>query len=85
MLTEAIIISIITAISTIAGSWLINRKEHHKDAINRAKREQFVDSNITLIQKKLDEHNHYAQRFSEIEKSIVRIDTTLLSIVKERS
>lgn len=84
MLTEAVIVAIITAVSTIAGSWLVNRKEFHKDEIKRAKRDQFIDSNLELIQKKLDEHNHYAEKFGEIEKAIVRIDTTLKAINKER-
>ena len=83
MLTEAIIVAIITGITTIIGSYLMNRREVHKDNIKRAKREQFIDSQLKSIEKKLDEHNHYAQRFNEIEKSIVRIDTTLLSIVKK--
>lgn len=85
MLTEAIIVAIITAVSTIAGSWLVNHKEFRKDEIKRAKREQFIDNNLEIIQKKLDEHNHYAEKFGEIEKAIVRIDTTLKSINKERS
>lgn len=85
MISEAIIVAIITGITTILGSYLINRKDVHKDNLKRAKREQFIDSQLKLIEKKLDEHNHYAQKFHEIEKSIVRIDTTLLSIVKERN
>lgn len=85
MITEAIIIALITGITTISGSYLVNRKDINKEKIERAKREENIDSRLKVIEKKLDEHNDYAKKFGEIEKSIVRIDTTLLSIKKERS
>ena len=83
MVTEGIIIACITATATVIGNWLITRKSVHEDNIKRAKREQLVDDKLQSIDKKLDEHNHYAQKFNEIEKSIVRIDTTLIQIAKK--
>lgn len=83
MVTEGIIIASITAVTTLIGNWLLSRKYQHQDDIKRAKREQFIDSKLESIEKKLDEHNHYAQRFNEIEKSIVRIDTTLVQVIKK--
>lgn len=85
MITESIIVAIITGITTIGGSYLVNRKDINKEKIERAKREENIDNRLKIIEKKLDEHNHYAQKFGEIEKSIVRIDTVLSSIEKERS
>lgn len=79
MITEAVIIAIITGITTISGSYLVNRKDINKEKIERAKREENIDHRLKTIEKKLDEHNHYAQKFGEIEKSIVRIDTILSS------
>jgi hypothetical protein len=79
MITESIIVAIITGITTITGSYLVNRKDINKEKIERAKREENIDSRLKTIEKKLDEHNHYAQKFGEIEKSIVRIDTILSS------
>lgn len=32
---------------------------------------------LDILEKKVDEHNGYAKRFSSIEKAIVRIDTKL--------
>lgn len=83
MVTEGIIIALITAITTILGNWMVNKRAINEDNIKRAKREQLMDSKMDLIEKKLDEHNHYAQKFAEIEKSIVRIDTTLVQIAKK--
>ena len=79
MITESIIVAIITGITTISGSYLVNRKDINKEKIERAKREENIDSRLKTIEKKLDEHNDYAQKFGEIEKSIVRIDTILSS------
>ena len=79
MITESILVAIITGITTISGSYLVNRKDINKEKIERAKREENIDSRLKIIEKKLDEHNHYAQKFGEIEKSIVRIDTILSS------
>lgn len=83
MITEGIIIACITATATVIGNWLVTRKAVHEDNIKRAKREQLVDDKLQSIEKKLNEHNHYAQKFNEIEKSIVRIDTTLVQIAKK--
>lgn len=73
MLTEAVIIALITAITTIFGQYLVTRKEYQKDGVKRAKREQFIDSQLSNIDQKLTEHNRYAEKFSTVEKSIIEI------------
>lgn len=90
MITEAVLVAFIGGTFTLLGSYIILRRETHKDNVKRAKREAFIDAKLQAIEKKLDEHNHYAEKFTrtdirigEIEKSIVRIDTTLLSIIKK--
>lgn len=49
------------------------RKKQEADAV----RDALLNKKIEDMDKKLEEHNHYAKRFEEIEKSIVRIETTL--------
>ena len=85
MITESIIVAIVTGISTVLGSYIINRKDINKEKIKQAKREENIDNRLSQIEKKLDLHNNYAKKFGEIEKSIVRIDTSLSLLNKERS
>lgn len=44
---------------------------------------QDIRRRLDSVEKKLDEHNHYASRFSEIEKSIIRIDERQASILQQ--
>lgn len=85
MFTEAVIVAIITGITTILGSYFVNKKEATKDSNNRNERQVLIDKQLDLIQEKLDEHNHYASRFEEIEKAIIAIQKDIHYISKERS
>ena len=84
MLTESIIVAIISSITTITGVILVNKRENAKYNQEKARWSQHIDDEINSIKKKLDTHNHYAEKFGEIEKSIVRIDTTLISLKEKR-
>ncbi len=85
MITESIIIAIITAVTTITGTFLVNRREIHKKNNKKEQWESFIEQRINIIEKKIDEHNHYAQKFREIEKSIIAIQKDIEYIKKERS
>ncbi|MBQ6396199.1 hypothetical protein IJH89_01275 [Candidatus Saccharibacteria bacterium] len=76
-MTEAVLIAIITGSVTLAGNLIANHSARKKDAIERARRDQEFKDKLDILEKKVDEHNGYAKRFGEIEKAIVRIDTTL--------
>lgn len=47
------------------------------NSVKQAKRDQKLDDHLLAIDKKLDEHNHYAQKFEEIEAHLARVDTNL--------
>lgn len=83
MISEAIVVGLVAGISSIISSWLVNKKSQHIDDIERAKRQQIIDSKLEVIEEKLDEHNHYAKRFEEIEKAIIRINTILEEFMKK--
>lgn len=76
-MSEGVIIAIITGAITLAGNLISNHTARKKDAIERARRDQEFKDKLDILEKKVDEHNGYAKRFGEIEKAIVRIDTTL--------
>lgn len=86
-----IIVAIIALVGTIFGAVLGYIGKSRKIAIDEAKREQEqsdlfnkIFEEMKDIKKKLDEHNHYAEKFGEIEKSIIAIKKDIEYIRKER-
>lgn len=76
---DAIIVALITGGVTLTVNLIANWSARKKDAIERAKRDQHLDDQIAEMNKKLDEHNRFSDKIGNIEKAIVRIDTTLAS------
>ncbi len=77
---ENIIVALITGVCAIVGQYLISQKKTRDDEIKDAQREQkqldqleAMDERFKVIEKKLDEHNGYAEKFGEISTSIVAI------------
>lgn len=86
-----IIIAVIGLIGTVVGAVLGYVSKSKKQAIEDAKREQQqndqfnkIFEEMNIIKKKLDEHNHYAEKFGEIEKSIISIKKDIEYIRKEK-
>ena len=77
MISEAILIAIITGSFTLAGQYIISRKNRRDDEIKAALRDQKVDMRLGSIETKLDIHNGYAEKFGQIEKSITAIETRM--------
>ena len=76
---ENIIVALITGVCAVVGH-LISQKKTCDDEIKDAQREQkqldqleAMDERFKVIEKKLDEHNGYAEKFGEISTSIVAI------------
>ena len=69
MMSDVIIVAIITGICSVVGQWLISRE-----------REIRLDERLKSVEKKLDEHNGYAQKFEKIQIDITKISTTLESM-----
>ena len=77
---ENIIVALITGVCAVVGQYLISQKTTCDDEIKDAQREQkqldqleAMDERFKVIEKKLDEHNGYAEKFGEISTSIVAI------------
>lgn len=65
-MSEVIITAIIAGICSVLGQWLISRE-----------REIRLDERLKSVEKKLDEHNGYAQKFNDIQVDIAKISTKL--------
>lgn len=86
-----IIVTVITLFGTILGIVVgyISRAKHQ--SIIDARREQSqsdhfekISEDMNDIKKRLDEHNRYAEKFGNIEKSIIAIKKDIEYIRKEK-
>lgn len=76
-MSEGIIIAIITGVLAVLGTYMgniaITRKKSREDAIRDAERETRQAMRLDAIEKKLDIHNGYAEKFEGIGKDITAI------------
>lgn len=69
MMTDVIIVAIITGVCSVVGQWLVSRE-----------REIRLDERLKSVEKKLDEHNGYAKKFEAIQIDIAKISTKLENV-----
>lgn len=77
MITETIIVALITSAFTFAGVLVANWSNRRKTDVDQAQRDQRIQDKISELTKKVEEHNGMLDRVANIEKSIVRIETKL--------
>lgn len=77
MITENIIIAIITGLFAFAGVVISNYTSNKRNSIEQAKRDTKIEDKIQALSDRVDKHNGMLDRISSIEKAIVRIDTKL--------
>ena len=77
MITENIIVAFITGAFAFAGVVITNTKSNRKNAIEQAQRDTKLEDKIQALTDRVDAHNGMLDRITNIEKSIVRIDTKL--------
>ena len=75
MITETIIVALITSVFTFAGVLVANWSNRKKTDVDQAQRDQRIQDKISELTKKVEEHNGMLDRVANIEKSIVRIET----------
>lgn len=77
MITENVIVAVITGIFATIGVVVTNYASNKKNSIEQAKRDQKIEDKIQALSNRVDAHNGMLDRITNIEKSIVRIDTKL--------
>lgn len=77
MITENIIVAVITGIFAFAGVVLSNYTATRKNSIEQARRDTKLEDKIQELSDRVDAHNGMQDRIASIEKAIVRIDTKL--------
>ena len=77
MITENIIVAIVTGAFAFAGVVISNRASNRKNAVEQAKRDTKLEDKIQALTDRVDAHNGMIDRITNIEKSIIKIETKL--------
>ena len=79
----SIITALIAAGASMAGTWAMSAKQKKEDAVKEAVREQAQADRLDRIEKKLDEHNGYAQKFADATTAIALLQKDV-EYIKEK-
>ena len=77
MMTENIIVAVITGLFAFAGVALSNYTSNRKNTMEQVRRDAKIEDKIQQLSDRVDAHNGMLDRIASIEKAIVRIDTKL--------
>lgn len=81
--SDAVLVALITGICAVVGQWLISRNQNQKRKIDEAVRDARLDDRLAGVERRLDEHNRYAQKFETISVNLATI-TTEIKNIKEK-
>jgi len=84
-LSEGVLIALITGLCAVVGQWLISRNQNEKRKVDDAVRDARLDDRLAGVERRLDLHNGYAERFSEIQTDIAVIKNDIKTLYKERN
>ena len=73
----AIIVALITGVCSVVGNFFVSKSYRTKAEQKREVDEAKVEMRLDSIEKKLDVHNGYAEKFGEISVTIAEILTEL--------
>lgn len=81
-MSDAVIVALITGICAVVGQWLISRKQTADRETAEAVRDAKLELRLQSVEKKLDLHNGYAERFAEIGADIAVIKNDIKTLYK---
>lgn len=84
-MSDAVLVAIITGICAVLGQWLITRAQAAKTRIDDAVRDKGIEDRLSALEHKIDIHNGYAEKFSEIGADIAVIKNDIKTLYKERN
>ena len=68
---NAIIVAILAVLGSYLGNVALTRKKAREDELRAIERETRQEERMKSIEKKLDEHNKYAEKLGSIEQSLI--------------
>lgn len=81
-MSDVVIVALITGICSVIGQWLISRSQNEKRKIEDAVRDARLEDRLKSVEKKLDEHNGYAEKFTSISTDIAVIKNDIKTLYK---
>lgn len=81
---KEIIVAVITGVCAVLGQWIISRRQSKNQQVEDAKRDQRQEDRLAVIEKKIDIHNGYAERFAEIGTDIAVIKNDIKTLYKAK-
>ena len=79
-MSDIVIVAIITGICSVIGQWIISHNANEKRKIEDAVRDARLDDRLVGVEKRLDDHNNYAQKFGEIQTDIAVIKNEIKNL-----
>lgn len=76
----AIIVALITGVCSVVGNFFVSKSYRTKAEQKREVDEAKVEMRLDNIEKKLDIHNGYAEKFADIAVAMAEISTELKAI-----
>lgn len=83
-MSDAVLIAIITGLCAVLGQWLISKQTVKQKKTDDAVRDARLDDRLAGVEKRLDEHNNYAAKFTEIQTDIAVIKNDIKTLYKEK-
>lgn len=82
-MTEAVLVALIAGVCSVFGQWLISRKQREDDAAERARLDERTAQRLASIEKKLDTHNGYAAKISQVQQDIAVIENEIRNMERK--
>ena len=79
-MSDAVIVALITGLCAVVGQWLISRGQAEKKREEDVERDTRLDERMKGIERRLDMHNKYAEKFGEIQTDIAVIKNEIRNI-----
>ena len=83
-MSDPVLVALITGLCAVVGQWLISRSQNEKRKVDEAIRDARLEDRLKSVEKKLDEHNGYAQRFSIIQTDIAVIKNDIKTLYRAK-
>lgn len=83
-MSDAVLVAIITGVCAVVGQWLISHAQAEKRKIDDAVRDKGIEDRLSALERKIDIHNGYAERFAEIGSDIAVIKNDIKTLYKEK-
>jgi hypothetical protein len=81
-MSDPVIVALITGVCAVFGQWLVGRGQAKQKKADDAVRDARMEDRLAVVEEKLDIHNGYAEKLSEIQTDIAVIKNDIRTLYK---